>query len=109
MKLKKQVIKEQARVLSNQLEHLLDVREFMNAYQNLEIQPDELHRELFDRTSLTPRGFKMRMTKASRASEVIGSMLQTSEYYDEIRADLGAGDFYHVQAAEFYEIFNQHD
>lgn len=105
----KQVIKEQARMLGNQLEHLLDVREFMIIYQNLDIQPDELHRELFQRTSLTPRGFKMRMTKASRASEVIGSMLQTSEYYSEITADLKDGDFSHVESREFYNTFNQHD
>lgn len=101
----KQVVKEQARVLDNQLEHLLSVYDFVQKYNQLGIEPDELHRTLFQRTSLTPRGFKMRMTKASRASEVIGSMIETKEYYPDIREDLSIEDSDEYTEVNFEEIF----
>lgn len=104
----KQVVKEQAQVIDNQLQHLLSIYDFMQEYNQLDIIPDELHRVLFQRTSLTVRGFKVRMTKSSRASEVLGTMLQTKGYYQGIQEDLDVEEFEQYRTINFPETFSEH-
>ncbi|PAU78800.1 hypothetical protein CK500_16330 [Halorubrum salipaludis] len=51
----------------------------------------------------------MRMTKASRVPEVIGPMLETKEYYQDIRQDLSVEDYDEYIEISFEEVFSEQD
>lgn len=51
----------------------------------------------------------MRMTKASRASEVLGSMFQTNDYYGEMRESFQTEEFSRGQIIDAYEFLSGDD
>ncbi|QRV14893.1 hypothetical protein JMJ58_18560 [Haloterrigena salifodinae] len=71
-----------------QLEYMIECHNFYKEYMRLDIEPDRLHRRLFQETQFTVRSFRNRMTRAGRSFEVIGKMLQSDDYYSEIREDI---------------------